>query len=451
MNSQLYSGKKPFSMLAKPSGPICNIDCSYCFYLDKTSIYPNKTKFVMDDSVLENYVKQYIESQPYETKEVIFGWQGGEPTLMGIKFFEKAVKYQKKFYRTGMRVNNAIQTNGININSKWGDFLYNNEFRVGISIDGPEDLHDSYRLSKKGEGTFLNVMKSIEIFHKYNVEFNTLTAVHSKNSHKPTIVYNFLKDIGSTFMQFIPIVEYINTRNKKDILDGYIYPNENNSISKDYAINQRSVKPVKWGIFLNSIFNEWVHKDIGNIFIRDFEMLLGLVIGLKSTTCVNSETCGGAPALEHNGDVYSCDHFVQNKHLLGNIITNSLSKLMNNIKQRDFGNNKRDSLPKFCLDCNYLNYCWGGCPKDRIYTTKHQEKGLNYLCEGYKLFYSHTEPYQKKIENCIRQGNNAKDWNNIQRKISKNKIGRNNICSCGSGEKFKNCCGSRNSNAFKYI
>ena len=398
MENNFITAEHPFSMLAKPSGPICNIDCSYCFYLDKINLYPNKTKFIMDDSTLENYVKQYIESQPYGTKEVIFGWQGGEPTLMGIKFFEKAVKYQKKFDRSGMIIKNAIQTNGININSKWGEFLFNNEFRVGISIDGPEDLHNSYRLSKKGEGTFIKVMDSIEIFHKYKVEFNTLTAVHSKNSHRPKIIYKFLKDIGSTFMQFIPIVEYINFKNNDTNLEGFIYPTEFNSITNNYAVNERSVKPLRWGIFLNKIFNEWVNNDVGDIFIRDFEMLLGLVMGLKSTTCVNSETCGNAPALEHNGDLYSCDHFVQKNHLLGNIMKESISELMNNSQQTNFGNNKRDSLPEFCLDCNYLNYCWGGCPKDRIYTTDKEEKGLNYLCEGYKEFYSHTEPYLKKSQ-----------------------------------------------------
>jgi len=453
---QPLTAHAPFSMLAKPIGPVCNIDCAYCFYLDKTDLYPGTNSFKMNETVLEQYVHQYIEGQPAGTAEVSFGWQGGEPTLMGIPFFESVLKYQKKHSRSGMKIKNILQTNGILLNDHWGKFFHDHSFLLGISIDGPETLHDQFRFDKKGKGTFKQVMRGIEICHKHKVEFNTLTVVQSQNAEHPTQIYDFLKGIGSTFFQFIPIVEHSHYRVTDNQLDEMIYPTEENALDPHIAVNKRSVGSQQWGQFLNKIFDRWLDKeDIGSIFLRDFEMLLGLVMGLRSTICVHSETCGNAPAIEHNGDLYSCDHYVDSDYLLGNTAKQSLAEMMNSEQQIKFGNDKRDTLPQYCLDCDYLQYCWGACPKDRIKFTPQKEKGLHYLCEGYKAFYSHTEPYFQKIAECIRMGHPAKDWKNLealQRRASaphplhkrQNNVGRNTSCPCGSGKKYKICCGRHN-------
>ncbi|MBF0280330.1 MAG: anaerobic sulfatase maturase [SAR324 cluster bacterium] len=449
------SAKEVFHMLAKPIGPVCNIDCAYCFYLDKTKLYPETKSFKMNEATLEQYVQQYIQGQPAGTPEVTFGWQGGEPTMMGIPFFENVLKYQKKHHRQGMAIKNALQTNGTLLNDNWGKFLHEHNFLLGISIDGPEAIHNIFRYDKKQRGTFKQVMQGIEICQKHEVEFNTLTVVQSHNGDYPILIYDFLKEIGSTFFQFIPIVEHSFQQESGKETDGMIFPNQENALQPGFAVHQRSVGSEQFGGFLNQIFDRWLEKnDIGEIFVRDFEMMLGLVMGFPSATCVNSETCGHAPAIEHNGDLYSCDHFVDSEYFLGNTSERSLAEMMDSPQQTKFGTDKRDSLPQFCLDCDFLKYCWGACPKDRIKFTPQKEKGLNYLCEGYQAFYSHTEPYFQKMAECLRMGYLAKDWKKLEklkraaRKASpaqkqQVRVGRNVTCPCGSGKKYKKCCGYR--------
>jgi uncharacterized protein len=445
--------KTPFNIITKPIGPICNIDCAYCFYLEKTKLYPRTKSFKMNEDVLEQYVRQYIEGQPEDTPEISFGWQGGEPTLMGIPFFKSALQFQKKYKRPGMNIQNSVQSNGTLLNDDWGTFFHDNHFFLGISIDGPEAIHDHFRNDKKGRGTFQQVMRGIEICQKYNVEFNTLTVVQSHNGEHPVQIYDFLKKIGSTFFQFIPIVVHSDNRVMDKQLEGMIFASEENALESNISVSEYSIGPEQWGHFLNKVFDRWLGKeDVGKIFVRDFDLMLSMVMGLPSSLCVNAKTCGREVAIEHNGDLYSCDHYVHNDYKLGNINQQSLTEMMDSEQQIKFGNDKCETLPQYCLDCDFLKYCWGACPKDRIKKTPQGESGLNYLCEGYKAFYSHTEPYFQKMAECLRMGYFAEDWNNLgalkeQARHSKplqkpdKKMGRNGPCLCGSGKKYKKCCG----------
>jgi len=289
----------PFHVLIKPIGPVCNITCEYCFYLEKEKLfsYKKKTDFRMSEDTLETFVRQYINSQPYGTIEVNFTWQGGEPTLRGIGFYKKAIYFQNKYRRKGMKITNAFQTNGILLNNDWAKFFKDNNFLIGISIDGPEKLHNRFRKDHSGAGTFSSVMVGLDVLRKYNVDFNTLTVVQSDNGDYPQEVYNFLKGIGSTFIQFIPIIE----------------PEGKGGVS------YRTVSPQQWGNFLNTVFDLWIKQDLGRIFVQNFETMVGIYAGYPSSFCVHSPVCGRAVVLEHNGNLYSCDHFVFRENLLGNI------------------------------------------------------------------------------------------------------------------------------------
>lgn len=417
-------GSTHFHVMAKPIGPICNLDCEYCFYLEKEDLYPGTSSFKMSDDVLEEYVRQYIENQPSDAQVVDFTWQGGEPTLMGIDFFKQVLSFQEKYSRSGMKIQNSIQTNGTRLNDEWGKFLKNNSFLVGISIDGPEELHDSFRPDKRGNGSFRKVMDGLEILRKYEVEFNTLTCVQSENGDYPVRVYNFLKEIGSSFMQFIPVVE-----------------------PQGDGVSYRSVKPDQYGDFLTGVFKEWLRQDdVGKIFVQDFDVTLTQVVGLPSPVCVNAETCGNAVALEHNGDVYSCDHFVSPEYHIGNIRDQEIDSMINGTFQQEFGQAKHDELPRYCHQCDYQSYCNGGCPKDRIKSTPDGEPNLNYLCEGYKKYYSSTIPVFEKMAECLRMGLPASEYKRLGQ-IKRGQIfnrrtpGRNDPCVCGSNRKYKHCCG----------
>ena len=414
---------KPFHIIAKPTGAICNIDCEYCFYLDKEFLYERGHDFKMKLDTLETYVRQYIESQPEGTLEVNFAWQGGEPTLLGVDFFRKAVEFQQKYTRKGMSISNAFQTNGILLDDEWGRFLHENEFLVGLSVDGPEHLHNRYRVDKGGQGTFKRVMRGLEALQRNNVEYNTLTVVQASNCEHPEEVYDFLISIGSTYQQFIPIVEVLGPE----------------------QVSERSVPAKKWGSFLNGIFDRWVAQNhIGKIFLQHFDMMLGIAVGHGSSLCVHSETCGRAMAVEHNGDLFSCDHFVNWEDQLGNITELPISEMVDGPKQTEFGLNKRDLLPKMCRECEYLNYCWGGCPAHRNIKTPDGEPGLNFLCQGYMRFYSHTIPYFKAMAECLRRQRPASEFKRFMKgsrfKMSQ-KVDRNALCPCGSGKKYKKCCG----------
>jgi len=402
--------RTPFHILSKPSGPICNLDCEYCFYLKKQEMFEG-SNFRMSDETLENFVRQYIEVQPLGTPEVSFGWQGGEPTLIGVDFFRRAVELQKKYARKGMNISNALQTNGTRLNDEWGIFLHENDFLVGISIDGPKRLHDKFRLDKKGNGSFDQVMAGLEVLKNHKVEFNTLTVVQKDNADHPEEIYQFLKSIGSNFFQFIPIVEY-----------------------SESDVSYRSVEGEQWGIFLNTILDAWLREDdVGTVFVQAFDNTLAQVMGLIASICVHSPTCGDSVALEHNGDLFSCDHYVTPANKLGNIHEESIADMLNSEKQRCFGSDKQSLLPKQCQECEVLQYCRGACPIDRVATSVHGEAGLQYLCRGYYDFYRHAVPFFEKMAMCLRNRRPASDWR---------QVGRNNSCPCGSGKKFRWCCGA---------
>ncbi|MFC1639378.1 anaerobic sulfatase maturase [Gemmatimonadota bacterium] len=362
-----------FHVMIKPRGPICNLDCSYCYYLSKEHLYP-ESDFRMTDKVLEKFTREYIQSQ--NVPEVIFGWQGGEPLLMGLDFFERAMRYQQEYARDRVRILNTIQTNGVLLDDDWCRFLRDNGFLVGISVDGPEHVHDAYRTDKGGKATFKDVMAGVDLLKKHNVEFNVLTTVHSANVGSPLDVYRFVRDeIGSAFVQFIPIVQLDNET-------GYQEGNR---------VTDRSVGGREYGEFLKTIFNEWVNRDVGKMFVQMFDVSLAAWTGQGAVLCIFAETCGAAMALEHNGDLYSCDHYVEPRNLLGNVMETSLAELAGKTEQQVFGRSKAATLPRHCRECEVRFVCNGGCPKNRILDTPDGEPGLNCLCEGYRSFFNHID------------------------------------------------------------
>lgn len=344
----------------------------------------------MSDVVLENFIRQYIEGQPIEV--VQFLWQGGEPTLAGLSFYKIAIENQQK-YSDGKKIENAFQTNGILLNDDWCEFFAANDFLIGISIDGPKHLHDHYRVNKGGKPTFDQVMKGFNYLKKHNVKFNTLSVVNQKNSYHALEVYGFLKEIQSEYMQFIPAVEQKKNINKKDLENPF------NHVDADSIVTDWSVEPIQYGKFLCEIFDEWVKKDVGKYFIQSFDVALESWCGVPSSLCVFAETCGNALAIEHNGDLYSCDHYVFPEYFLGNIQKVPLSLLAAGEVQQKFGRDKKDLLPDYCKKCEYIFACNGGCPKDRFTKSPDGEPGLNYLCKGYKTFFSHVNPYMNFMKN----------------------------------------------------
>jgi uncharacterized protein len=387
-----------FHIMTKPRGAICNLDCAYCYFLKKESLYP-KSNFRMSDDVLENFTRQYIQAQ--RLPRVTFAWQGGEPTLMGLDFFKKAIEYQKLYAPQGMEVENTFQTNGTLLDDDWGDFFKENHFLIGISVDGPPEIHNVYRKDKGGAPTFLKVLSGLEILKNHDVDFNILATVHAANADHPLEVYRFFRDeLEAKFIQFIPIVERDNKKGEQ----------------KGNKVTDRSVTGKQYGDFLIKIFDEWVSKDVGEIFVQIFDVALGNWLGQPGGLCVFSETCGLALALEHNGDLYSCDHYVEPRYRLGNIGKSDLSQLINSHKQLRFGRDKRDTLPKFCLNCEVRFACHGGCPKNRILHTPSGEYGLNYLCEGYRSFFNHIDEAMNIMADLLRAGKTAKEVMDIYQK-----------------------------------
>ena len=410
----------PFHVMAKPAGPECNLDCHYCFYTDKRELFPGAGATRMSEEVLEELTRQYIESQPAGTPEVDFAWQGGEPTLMGVAFFRRAVELQRRHARPGMRVSNSLQTNGVLLDDDWGEFLRRNGFLVGLSIDGPRELHDAYRRDRGDGDTFERVLRAVELLHRHEVEFNTLTVVHHSNGPHPARVYDFLTRIGSKYLQFIPLVEWEERGETSD----------------------RSVDPGTYGRFLIGVFDRWLERrDVGRVFVRDFDDTLGMSMGYPSTVCVHAETCGRALVIEHSGDAFSCDHFVDREHHLGNVLDGALGTMVDAGRQTAFGLHKRDGLPSHCQDCEYVRLCNGGCPKDRSAAAIGGESGLNHLCAGYRLFFGHTLPVFRRMGQCLRMGRPASDFEVIAGAGTRGIVGRNDPCPCGSGRKSKRCCG----------
>ena len=383
-----------FHVMAKPVGPICNLDCRYCFYLEKENVYGKKQDWAMPDPVLESYISQFITAQ--DAPAISFAWQGGEPTLLGVDFFRNAIAIQNK-YANGKKIENAFQTNGVLLDDRWGEFLAENHFLIGISIDGPAELHDFYRVDKGGAPTFDRVMRGLRFLKKHQVEFNALTVVNRQNSQHPLRVYRFLKGIGAQFMQFTPIVERVAKAANPDGLV-LISPRDPHSAEvSDWSVDSR-----QYGVFLCTIFDEWVRRDVGIHFVQLFDVTLESWMGMEPSLCVFRPTCGGAMALEHNGDLYSCDHYVYRENKLGNIMEQPLQTLVNSNQQRRFGLDKRDSLPRYCRECNVRFACNGECPKHRFISTPDGEPGLNYLCAAYKLFFNHVDPYMKFMANELR-------------------------------------------------
>jgi uncharacterized protein len=411
-----------FHVLAKPTGAICNLDCEYCFFLSKEALYPG-SPFRMKEDVLEAYIKQVIESQ--QAPQVTIAWQGGEPTLMGLEFFEKSMELVHKYARPGMQIENTIQTNGTKLDSDWCRFFKKHNFLVGLSVDGPKAMHDAYRVDKRGEGTFDQVMNAARMLDQYNVDFNILCTVHARNADHPLEVYRFFRDeVKTDFIQFIPIVERATPemlpianrgwgdQNLPDQVELDSLPVAKSSQRPLYTlegnlVTERSVKPEQWGEFLITIYDEWVRNDVGKVFVQMFDSALGSWYGTGASLCIHHETCGDALALEHNGDLYSCDHFVEPKYFLGNIKEDYMLDLVASNQQRKFGRDKRDTLPRYCLECPVRFACHGGCPRNRFIQTPDGEDGLNYLCAGYKAFFTHVDHPMRLMANLLRAGRYA--------------------------------------------
>lgn len=357
---------KPLYVMLKPIGAACNLKCKYCYYLDTQDLYQNMN-YKMTDELLEKFISQYMESQTMAP--VLFTWHGGEPLLRNIDFYKKALQLQKKHGR-GRPIDNSLQTNGTLLTDEWCQFFKENNFLIGISIDGPKAFHDQYRKTNNGQPTFDKVIEGIKLLQKHSVEYNIMGVVNDYNADYPLEFYNFFKQIDSHYIQFAPIVE--------------TYP--------DGRVTEWSVSPEKWGNFLIAIFNEWVRKDVGSYFVQYFDSALANWMGMNPGTCIFAKRCGHAGVMEFNGDVYSCDHFVSSKYKLGNIREKTLTEMMYSKQQIDFGNDKASGLSSKCKQCQFLFACNGECPKNRISTTPNNEK-INYLCEGYYRFFKHIAPY----------------------------------------------------------
>ncbi|MEI6916366.1 MAG: anaerobic sulfatase maturase, partial [Armatimonadota bacterium] len=362
-----------FHVMLKPRGPVCNLDCSYCFYLRKDELFEDSSSFRMPDDVLDSFTKQYVQAQ--SVPEVTFAWQGGEPTLMGIEFFERALEYQRKYAQPGMRIQNSLQTNGVLLNEEWAKFLKANGFLIGLSLDGPAELHDANRVDRGGHSTFGRVRAALKLLQEHAVEHNILCVVNSANSKKPLDVYKFYRDEGVEFIQFIPAVERLS----------------------DGCVTDWTVSAAGWGRFLSVIFDEWVRHDVGRVFVQHFDLALEAWMGMEPLLCVHARMCGSALVMEHSGDTFSCDHFVRPEHYLGNIQTIPLRTLVSSPVQRKFGQDKLDTLPQSCCECGVRFVCNGGCPKDRFIQTPNGEDNLNYLCAGYKMFFEHVAPHMQTM------------------------------------------------------
>jgi uncharacterized protein len=398
-----------FHILAKPTGAICNLDCKYCFFLSKQSLYAG-SKFRMANDTLEAYIKQVIESQ--RTPLITIAWQGGEPTLMGLDFFRHASTLAQKYLPQGVTLEHTIQTNGILLDQEWCDFLRENNFLVGLSLDGPREMHDVYRVDKSGAPTFPKVMQAARLMQERNVEFNVLCTVHDANVDHPLKVYRFFRDeLKTHFLQFIPIVERTTPEMLPIANEGWGDRNRHRPLytQNGELVTERSVKPEQWGQFLIAIFDEWVANDVGDMFIQLFESAVASWMGLPASLCIFAETCGNALALEHNGDLYSCDHFVEPNFRLGNIKEQHLLQLVASDQQRQFGNAKRDTLPRYCRECEVRFACNGECPRNRFIHTPDGEPGLNYLCSGYKAFFKHIDRPMKIVADLLRQNRDAAD------------------------------------------
>ncbi len=385
-----------FHVMSKPTGAICNLDCEYCFFLSKEQLYPG-SRFRMEPHVHEAYLEQLLAAHE-GVEEVVVAFQGGEPTLMGLEFFARTLELEEKLRRPGQRILNTIQTNGTLLDDEWGAFLAANHFLVGLSIDGPRGMHDAYRVDKGGKPTFDRVLRGLDVLRRHEVEWNALTTVNTANGDHGREVYTFLRDeLGAQFVQLIPIVERVLDRERGDL------------------VTHRTVGAEQYGQFLVDVFEEWGRHDVGDVFVQVFDTALAHWMGMDQFgMCVHNRTCGSAVALEHNGDLYSCDHYVEPDHLLGNIAQGrTLLELVSSPQQQAFGQDKLDSLPAYCRRCDVRFACNGGCPKDRFLTTPDGEPGLHYLCAGYQRFFRHIDEPMRVMADLLSRGEDAtglRDW-----------------------------------------
>jgi uncharacterized protein len=401
------AASRHFHVLAKPTGAICNLDCKYCFFLSKEMLYPGD-RFRMANDLLQTYIRQLLESQP--GPDVTVAWQGGEPTLMGLEFFRLATEYIQKYRQSGIQIEHTIQTNGTLLTDEWCEFLRRHDVLVGLSLDGPREMHDLYRVDKGGRGTFDAVVRAARRMKAHRVEFNILTTVHAGNADHPLETYHFLRDeIGARYIQLIPIVERVtpeilplaNLGWSAGGADRPLYLQQGN------LVTDRTVSADQWGRFLIEMFDEWIRFDVGKVFVQMFDSALASWVGAPAALCIFAETCGNAVALEHNGDLYSCDHFVEPKHLLGNIGATPLLQLVNSEQQRAFGEAKRDTLPRYCRQCRVRFACHGECPRNRFIEAPDGEPGLNFLCAGYKAFFEHVDRPMRAMADLLRRGRYA--------------------------------------------
>ncbi len=441
----LASVPPAFHLLAKPTGAACNLDCKYCFFLSKEMLYPG-SRFRMADDLLEIYIRQLLEAHRFP--EVNVNWQGGEPTLMGLDFFKRSIVYAEKYKKPGQKLGYTIQTNGVLLDDEWCAFFKAQGFLVGLSMDGPKPPHDAYRVNKGGRGSFDQVMRGLACLKKHGVEFNILCMVHAANADHPLEVYRFFRDeLSARYLQFIPIVERATAESLPAANKGWgeLDGAERGLYTQAGSlVTERSVRAEQYGRFLIAIFEEWVSRDVGTVYVQTFDVALGSWLG-QHNLCVVSPTCGNSLALEHNGDLYSCDHFVEPNHLLGNIRDKPMADMVASDKQRKFGCAKFDTLPQYCRNCDVLFACYGDCPRNRFIATPDGEPGLNYLCAGYKLFYHHIDEPMKAMAGLLREGRYADEV--MQKYAAKEKTptaktARNAACHCGSGKKYKHCHGN---------
>jgi uncharacterized protein len=407
---------REFQVFVKPAGPVCNLDCQYCYYLDKQRLYPNGESFRMPDDLLEEYIVQHIHASG--EPEIHFSWHGGEPTTLGLDYFRKIVALQRKHQPADRDIINGMQTNGTLLDEDWCRFLAAEGFAVGISMDGPPEMHDRYRRTRDGRPVHEQTMRGYQLLRQHQIPCEILCVVGVHNVEFPSDVYRFLRQLGAPYLSFLPLVE-----RRPEAANG---------------VSERTVPAEAWGVFLCVIFDEWVARDIGRVKVQVFEEAVRPAFKQEHTLCIFKEVCGGVPVVEHNGDFYCCDHFTDGEHRLGNIRQTPLAGLLDSPAQQAFGRAKRDTLPRCCQACEVRAMCNGECPKNRFLQTPDGEPGLNYLCAGYKRFFTHCQPFVAQV---------AGLWHRTQPPAmpavapeNALRIGRNDPCPCGSGRKYKNCC-----------
>jgi uncharacterized protein len=416
----MVKASREFQIFAKPAGSACNLDCCYCYYLKKEHLFPGTKSFRMPDDILEEYIVQHIEASP--SPVISFSWHGGEPTILGLEYFRKIVALQRKHQPAHQRITNGMQTNGTLLDEDWCRFLAAEGFAVGISLDGPQEMHDRYRVTKGQQPTHKQAMCGYHLLRQHQIPCTILCVVHAQNVQYPTQVYRFFKEIKGRSVEFLPLVEP-----EPDGKGG---------------VSQVSVPAPAWGNFLCTVFDEWMARDIERVNVRMFEEAARTAFGQEHALCIFRETCGDVPVIEHTGDFFSCDHFVSAEHRLGNIREARLVEMLESPAQRAFGRAKSDTLPHSCRVCEVRTMCHGGCPKDRILRRPEGEGGLNYLCAGYKRFFNHCRPFVAQLSALWRQQSLAGQTAVAQASAAQAspRAGRNDPCPCGSGRKYKKCC-----------